>query len=130
MVMLNTRKDGFNAILKEYQEMSLRYLWRSDVENGSSKDVWLAVNKEFNGKGSISRASIINFLNDMVNEGILGYHEITGKGGHRRIYNSIYDEKGTKELFAKKIVDKLIEIFPDTQIIAVPRVNTLKSRTG
>ena len=36
----------------------------------------------------ISRASVINFLNAMCDEGVLGCHEITGKGGYRRIYHA------------------------------------------
>ena len=34
-----------------------------------------------------SRASIISSLNALVNDGVLSYREITGKGGHRRSTN-------------------------------------------
>ncbi len=33
-----------------------------------------------------SRASVILFLNDMVDEGILEYEEKTGKGRYHRVY--------------------------------------------
>ena len=79
----------------------------------SSRDVWVNVNKELMGKSTISRASIINYLNDMVDEGILNYHEITGKGGHRRIYSARYDEAGSKRYVATKIVSKLLETWPE-----------------
>ena len=62
---------------------------------------------------TISRASIINFLNAMVDEGLLGYTEITGKGGHRRIYSANYDEAGSKRHMADKIVSKLLETWPE-----------------
>jgi hypothetical protein len=45
------------------------------------------VNKGFEGTGSISRASIINFLNAMCDEGILTYGDETGRGGYHRIYS-------------------------------------------
>ena len=60
-------------------------------------------------RGSVSRASIINYLNAMVDEGLLGYTEITGKGGHRRIYSQKYDEAGSRRYVAKEIVSKLLE---------------------
>ncbi len=112
---LDTSQEGMLAVLKPYQIVALNYLWREDVENGSSKDVYLAVNEEM-GQNSISRASIINSLNTLVDEGILSYHEITGKGGHRRIYKAVRDEKGTQEFMTRKFASKLKEIFPDVKI--------------
>ena len=76
---------GLGVFLKDYQEVAMNVVWRGG--NKSSRDVWVAVNQELKGK-TISRASIINFLNDMVDQGFLDYSEITGKGGHRRIYKA------------------------------------------
>ena len=67
-------------------------------------------------RDSISRASIINFMNYMVDEGALEYTEITGKGGHRRIYVAKYDESGFKEFVANKIISKMIETWPEATL--------------
>ena len=74
---------GLGIFLKDYQEEAMYVVWRGG--GVSSRDVWVAVNKALKDK-TISRASIITFLNDMVDQGFLDYTEITGKGGHRRIY--------------------------------------------
>jgi len=47
-----------------------------------STEVWTRVNERLVGK-TINRASIINFLNVMVDEGVLDYHEKTCKRGYR-----------------------------------------------
>jgi len=92
------QSPGFELVLKDYQETAMLYLWGSD-SGKSSRDVWEAVNTRLMGKRTISRASIINFLNAMVDEGFLSYTEITGKGGHQRIYSAAL----TAEEFWKKI---------------------------
>jgi len=110
---MNTSNEGLNAFLKEYQELALRYLWRLDGEGASSRDVWVQVNEDLKGQRTISRASIINFLNPMVDEGVLNYTETTGKGGHRRIYSAKLDEAGFKEYVATMFIGNLLRDFPE-----------------
>jgi hypothetical protein len=63
-------------------------------------------NKEISD--SISRASIINFLNDVEEYGILGYRVEHGKGGERRYYWHKYDRNGFSR-YLKEIVQKALE---------------------
>ena len=113
MVRFDTENEGLRTVVKDYQESALKYLWGLDGESGSSRDVWVNVNVDLMGRGTISRASIINFLNAMVDDGMLSFHEITGKGGHRRIYAAVYDEAGSKLFLAKTIISKLLDIWPE-----------------
>ncbi len=110
---IDTANDGLAMVLKDYQEVALHYLWRIDGKGASSRDVWMQVNDDLAGKRTISRASIINFLNSMVDEGVLNYTEITGKGGHRRIYSAKYNEAEFKEYVAKVVLKNLLRDFPD-----------------
>ncbi|GAH13085.1 unnamed protein product [marine sediment metagenome] len=59
----------------------------------------------------------------MVDEEILTFHEITGKGGHRRIYAPKYDEAGSKLFWAKKILKKLSDTWPDATQSAIDSLN-------
>ena len=104
---------ALRAVLKDYQEKALRYLWRSPEVSRSSREVYEAVNESLRGVGTISRASIINFLNAMVDEGVLGFHEITGKGGHRRIYAPELDEAGFKAFIAESLLKSFMRDFPE-----------------
>lgn len=48
------------------------------------------------GPDSISRASLINFLEAMRGAGVLNCEEITGKGGYPGLYSSTLNEVETK----------------------------------
>jgi len=121
-ITFDTSGEGLAMVLKDYQEVALRYLWRLDGEGASSRDVWMQVNEDLTGKRTISRASIINFLNSMVDEGVLNYTEITGKGGHRRIYSAKYDEAGFKQYIAKVVLGNLLRDFPEETRKALQKV--------
>ena len=62
---------------------------------------------------STIRASVVNSLNDMVDNGILDYDEKTGKGGHHRVYSHKYSETQRKEHLASRLIRKLLKEFPD-----------------
>ena len=111
---MDLSKNGYEMFFKDYQIHALQYLW--SVGGGISRDVWLQVNTRLEGsisRPSISRASIINYLNDMVDNGILRYEERTGKGGHHRIYYHNYNESQLREYLASKIITKLLREFPE-----------------
>lgn len=110
---IDVGEDGFNAVLKPYQIEAMKYLWASPGEGRSSREVYEAVNDALPEGSSISRASIINSLNALVDDGVLGFHEITGKGGHRRIYKAVYDESGFKRYIAETVLRKLLHEFPE-----------------
>jgi len=104
-ITVDLSQEGLAMLFKDYQEVAMKLLWGTD-KSQSSRDVWIHVNQQLekvggrpNGKRpDISRASIINFLNRMVDEGVLGYTETTGKGGHRRLY---YAELTEEQLWVK-----------------------------
>jgi len=118
---IDTAEEGLRMILKDYHEAALRYLWRLGGEGASSRDVWMQVNEDLTGERAISRASIINFLNAMVDEGVLNYTETTGKGGYRRIYSMRYDEAGFKEHVARQVIGNLLRDFPEETRKAIKR---------
>jgi predicted transcriptional regulator len=93
---------------KPYQVEALHVLWKHGPEGANSKTVW----DEVNEKEQISRASVINSLSAMVDEGILGYTEKTGKGGHHRVYRLDLTESELKQHLAKVFIDKLLAEYP------------------
>jgi predicted transcriptional regulator len=119
---IDTAGEGLAMVLKDYQEEALKYLWRLNGDGASSRDVWVQVNKDLEGRRTISRASIINFLNSMVDEGVLNYIETTGKGGHRRIYSAKYDEAEFKQFVAETVLKNLLRDFPDETMKALQSV--------
>jgi len=102
---------GLEKVLKDYQLEALKIVWASGEEGINSRQTYLKTNELLSGK-TISRASIINFLNAMVDEGVLNYRETTGKGGYRRIYSPKMDEKAFKKYIAKTVIESLLRDFP------------------
>lgn len=114
-------QTGFAAVLKDYQELSLRVVWNSP-EGANSRTVWLKVN-EMLGSSSISRASIINFLEAMRALGVLSGEEKTGKGGHHWVYYPAMDEAGFKRFIASTLLESLMRDFPEETKAALNRVS-------
>jgi len=119
-----TFRDSLRTVWKEYQVIVMQYLWSlEEGEGAGSGKVWDAANEVLNKRDkSISRASCIFFLNAMVDEGVLGFRDATGKGGHHRIYVTKMDETGFKEFLANKIIGKLMEEFPDETRSAIWKI--------
>ena len=78
-----------------------------------SASVWRVVSERLPLGRSISRASIISFLNRMVERGVLAYKEVTGKGGHRKIYHTVLDEEGFIMQTLETLCQNIMADFPE-----------------
>ncbi len=112
-------KTGFEKVLRDYQIEALRMVWDDDPKGVTSREVYQHVNKQLEGVRTISRVSIINFLNAMCDEGVVNYVEETCKGGTRRKYSTGLDEEEFKKHIAKSVLESLLKDFPDQTIAAV-----------
>ena len=106
-------EQGLRKTLKEYEEMALRYVWSLGKEGAGSGLVWRQVNEQLGEGRSISRASIIFFLNRMVDQGVLEYREETGKGGHHRIYFPGLVEEDYKKYVVKTLMESVMKDWPE-----------------
>ena len=76
--------------------------------------VWRHVNEALSEKSeSRSRASIIFFLDDMVEEGVLDYEVTTGKGGYFRIYKTKINEREYRKHILRNVIDSIMKDFPE-----------------
>ena len=104
--------DDWRAIFREYQKMAIDVVY-AHPEGAKSALVWSSVNTLLQPGGSISRASIIIFLNKCVDYGLLGYEEKTGKGGFHRIYIPIMTWSEFENFVIWRFIEKLMLIFPE-----------------
>jgi hypothetical protein len=104
-------QTGLRAVVKDWQEKALRVVWETS-EGVNSRMVYENVNKVL-GSESISRASVINFLEDMREMGVLRGEERTGKGGHHWVYFPAHDEAGFKRFIAENLISSLLKSFPE-----------------
>jgi predicted transcriptional regulator len=95
---MDLKKEGLEMFFRDYQIAILQTLWKNPSMN--SRSVWQQIE-------GISRASVINFLNAMVDEGLLTCVERSAKGGYHGVYSSKFDENGTREYLKKLVQEKL-----------------------
>jgi len=108
----NPAETGLRKTLREYEEIALRYIWDMGDKGAGSFETWENVNKELGAEKSISRASIIGYLNRMVDEGVLGFRDATGKGGHHRIYITKLNESGYQKYIIRTLLGSVSRDFP------------------
>lgn len=105
---IDLRRSGLPMLFRKYQHYLLEHIWKNADKNnaiGSGKAHEFILTTD----DKKSRASIIFFLNDMVDEGVLGWHDRTGKGGHHRLYYPLMTEEQFWGYIAKNVHTKLIE---------------------
>ena len=86
--------------------------WRSPQVGQTTKVIFDQVNQRLR-PGSISRASVINFLEEIAMMGVLSRSEITGKGGYRGVFTPKMDESEFKTFIVATIVETLMRNFPE-----------------
>jgi len=112
-VQIRSREKGLDKTLKKYEKVALRYVWSMSEEGVGSAKTWENTNERLKHGETLSRASMIFFLNRMVDQRVLSYRTATGKGGHHRVYYSMMDEKTYKKHILKTIVDSLMRDIPN-----------------
>jgi predicted transcriptional regulator len=108
----DTSEKGLQTLFKPYQASLMEHIWKLNNPGRTGITSGEAHNYLQNQPDKKSRASVIFFLNEMVEEGVLDYEERTGKGGYHRVYYP----KMNREQFAQHVVNtisgKLKEVFP------------------
>ena len=118
-LVLDPTQTGLEKVLRDYQIEALKLVWAHNGNGLTSREVYDATNNMLGVGRSVSRASIINFLNAMCDDGVLDYEEETCRGGMRRKYKKGLDEKGYMKYVASEILSSLLSDFPDETIEAI-----------
>ena len=126
-LILDPSMIGLRKTLKEYEELALRFIWEKGEEGATSIPTWRAVNERLREGKTISRASILIFLNRMVDQGVLSWIDSTGKGGHRRIYYTNLDEKEYKKYILRTVIKSMMEDFPEETLEVLNEIFSSKS---
>ncbi len=128
-LVIDPAKIGLEKVLRDYQIEAMKLVWAHNGNGMTSREVYDATNNRLGAGKSVSRASIINFLNAMCDENILDYEEETCKGGMRRKYKKGLDEKGFKKYIASEVLSSLMNDFPNETVAAIKETldaNSLK----
>ena len=119
-LIFNPEKNGLTKVLRNYQLEALKSVWENSEKGLTSREVYDYVNGKIGG--SISRASIINFLKAMADEGVLNFTERTGKGGYHRVYTQRLNESEFKTYVAQTMIASLLKDFPEEAKTAISQL--------
>ena len=117
----DTSQTGLEAVLRDWQVKLLKVVWASNQGLKSSQAHEKV--KAALGPESISRASVINFLESMREAGVLRGVEETGKGGYHWVYYAAMDEAEFKRFVASRLIESLMESFPSETQAALKKIN-------
>ena len=101
MWTLVTSKKGSIALMQDYKKVLINKLLETDQPIGSG-DLWRHTIEIMDDEHP-SRASVIFFMNHLVDNKYASFKDATGKGGHHRKYYT----KLSKTLFIGKITDEV-----------------------
>ena len=107
----DTSQKGLNTLFKPYQSDLLEHIWEINSEGRVGINSGQAYKYLQSLPDRKSRASVIFFLNDMVDDGILDYEEKSGKGGYHRVYYPKMNREEFASYVITTITNKLNEIF-------------------
>ena len=114
-MQLDTTKKGLEAIFEPWQVPLVDELFERDIKSGEAHKFLenKGIKTHPDAKNTVSRASVIGFLNHLVDEELLSYTEVSGKGGFGKKYKMTH----TREAFNHRIID----LFVDTLRTAFPK---------
>jgi predicted transcriptional regulator len=114
-MIFDTEEVGLLTLFRPYQAALMEYIWEMNERERVGLTSGQLYNWLLDHPDSKSRASVIFFMNDMVDEGVLEYETGTGKGGYHRIYYPKMTKKQFADYVVEKITSKLREAFTGTQ---------------
>ena len=115
ILVLDTTKSGINAIWRDWEVLTLEALL--SYEELISREAWKYVKACGN---TISRASVILFLNRLVKAGYVTFRNEPCQGGTRRVFKlKLRSWPELNNMVIDRLLFKLWEIFPDNERIKV-----------
>jgi len=121
-IKLDTIKgEGLGTHLKPYEAAILNEVWDAQEPLGSGS-VWQTLKNRGirtnpDARNTVSRASVIFFLNDMVDDGVFDWKDATGKGGHHRLYFSKVSREEYPKYLVEQVMEALRRTFPDDPLV-------------
>ena len=118
---LDTSQSGLGMFFRDWQIRILGYLWGTQLNGTTSGMVWSHLQETMDEP--VSKASVINYLKDMAENGVLREDKEPGKGGYYGVYYQKYTESEFKQHIAEYVIRKLLKEFPGEthKIIEVTR---------
>jgi len=101
-----------------YKEIVLNLIWEKEEEGVIASQLHKHVKNLMKGK-AVSRAAILNYLNDLCREGVLKFTEETCRGGRRKRYFPRMGKVDYERENVRATLQKLLKTYPQYTIEAL-----------
>ena len=110
-VKIDMSKDGLSMFFKPYEVRGWDRVWNASKSKPvGSSDVFEYINFGLGPGKTISRASVILFLNRQVDLKFMGWKDATGKGGHRRLYYPLVNMTELTLAISRRTAEKIRDL--------------------
>ncbi len=132
-ITLTINPKSESAIFKDWEVKVLALIPNGDIAPIGSRFVWEQTNNYLqkdsgNAVQSISRASVINFLEKLRKLNLLKGILATGKGGKRFMYKYHSNRNLFNEQVSAKLIGSLVEEYPDVNMMVLVRIATVQAK--
>jgi hypothetical protein len=126
-IKLAVDRKSLSAIFRDWQIIALACIPNDHGEPVGTKYVWEQTNNHLQKESgteteSISRASVINFLEKLHELDLLVGVLCTGKGGKRYHYTYQVDRAHFNDHVSRMLIESLVKEYPDVNMMMVARV--------
>lgn len=115
---LDLKQDGLATAFRDYERIMLEHLWAVpdtipvSIVEASSRELTEVVDRKLPPPDPTRpppdrRSKIINAATRFIELGIWGYHEVSGRGGYRKIYHAKMTESALRKMIMDLVVEKL-----------------------
>lgn len=118
---VDTGKEGHRILFTDYQKAIIDNLIKSpnQIVTYTSAEMDESLKKQ---GIKISRASIIFYMNFLVDDGLATYEEKSGKGGYHRVYDINKTWDGVKQHIVIKVITALANAIDETPLEILGRL--------
>lgn len=130
-IKLVVNTTSLSAIFKDWQVKALALIPNGDIAPIGSRFVHEQTNNHLRKEGmalSISRASVINFLEMLRERDLIKGVLTTGKGGKRYLYKYHSNRNLFNEQVSAKLIGSLVKEYPDVNMMMLARIATTQAK--
>jgi hypothetical protein len=110
-IKIDMARDGLYMFFKPYEVLGWDRVWNSSESKPvGSFDVFKHIKFGLGPGKTISRASVIFFLNRQVDLGFMAWKDATGKGGHRRLYYPLVNMTELTLAISRRMAEKIRDL--------------------
>ncbi len=116
--VFNAGQTGLRKFVKPHEEHALRCIWDHGRGGVSFAEICEYTNSRLGGD-RVPELVLNDFLEEMVQNGVIGYREKDERSKPESVYSPILDEGALKKRYIETLIRRLMAEFPEASKAAI-----------